>query len=203
MFPPKRIICLTEETVEALYRLGEKWRGKLRTITPRMVEELILVSQPNGRYTSARVPYALLGKQVVRQRLLMDRLAGLGYGGWATRDNEDEAQRLVRLLPVVAGFSLRRLIGEAEDEPRARFVTDPFGVREVFRLRDVPPGKQRRAALLHWVRAHWRQRRQPTEADKAFGSTRSAAKAFYKRSSSSSALASFKSPVSNPSVNQP
>jgi hypothetical protein len=65
--------------------------------------------------------------------------------------------RLSRLMPVVAGFSLRRrylwsvLIGEAEDEPRGRFVTDPLGVREVFRLRDVPPGKQRRAALLHWV----------------------------------------------------
>jgi hypothetical protein len=41
-----------------------------------MVEELTLISQPNGRYTSARVPYAILGKQVVRQRLLMDRLAG-------------------------------------------------------------------------------------------------------------------------------
>jgi hypothetical protein len=39
--------------------------------------------------------------------------------------------RLSGLMPVVAGFSLRRrylwsvLIGEAEDEPRARFVTDP------------------------------------------------------------------------------
>jgi hypothetical protein len=79
----------------------------------------------------------------------MDRLAGLGYGDWATRDSGDEGLRLVRL---VAGFSLRRrylwsvLIGEAEDEPRARFVTGPLGVRELFRLRDVPPGKQRRAA---------------------------------------------------------
>jgi hypothetical protein len=81
MFPPKRIICLTEETVEPLYRLGEDWRGKPRSIAPRMVEELTLVSQPNGRYTAARVPYAILGKQVVRQRVLMDRLAGLGYGG--------------------------------------------------------------------------------------------------------------------------
>jgi hypothetical protein len=38
----------------------------------------------------------------------------------------------------------------------------------MFRLRDVPPGKQRRAALLHWVRAHWRQRRQTVEADKVW-----------------------------------
>jgi hypothetical protein len=32
------------------------------------------------------------------------------------------------------------LIGGADDEPRARFVTDPPGVREVFRLRGVPLG---------------------------------------------------------------
>jgi hypothetical protein len=116
---------------------------------------------------SARVPYALFGKDVVRQRVLMDRLAGFGYGGWATRDTAEEATRMVKLMPVIAGFSLRRrylwsvLMGEAENEPRARFVTDPVGVREVFRLRDISPGKRRRAALLHWVRANWRQRRPP------------------------------------------
>src|SRR5258708_8162103 len=26
MFPPERIVCLTEETVETLYLLGEDWR---------------------------------------------------------------------------------------------------------------------------------------------------------------------------------
>jgi len=28
--------------------------------------------------------------------------------------------------------------------------------KELFRLRDAPPGKQRRAALRHWVETHWR-----------------------------------------------
>lgn len=43
--------------------------------------------------------------------------------------------------------------------PTINFPTDPTGVLEVFRLRDLPEGKKRRDALLHWVREHWRRRR--------------------------------------------
>lgn len=39
-----------------------------------------------------------------------------------------------------------------------RFVTDPSGAREVFRLRDIPNGKTRRAALRHWVEEHARRK---------------------------------------------
>ncbi len=39
------------------------------------------------------------------------------------------------------------------------FLTDPIGIREFFRLRDVPTGKSRRQALKHWVSAHYRQLR--------------------------------------------
>lgn len=47
------------------------------------------------------------------------------------------------------------------------FQTDPVGAREVFRLRDLPNGANRRAALLHWVAEHWRKRRKdPTEEAK-------------------------------------
>jgi hypothetical protein len=41
--------------------------------------------------------------------------------------------------------------------PRITFVTDAAGVREVFRLRDIPDGKARRIALRHWVTSHWRK----------------------------------------------
>ena len=37
-----------------------------------------------------------------------------------------------------------------------RFCTDSTGVKEVFRLRDIPNGASRRSAVLHWVRGHWR-----------------------------------------------
>lgn len=39
------------------------------------------------------------------------------------------------------------------------FVTDPLGAKDVFRLRDIPEGKQRRAALKNWVTEHWRKNR--------------------------------------------
>jgi hypothetical protein len=38
------------------------------------------------------------------------------------------------------------------------FPTSPEHAQEVFRLRDVPPGAKRRAALKHWVREHNRRR---------------------------------------------
>lgn len=37
--------------------------------------------------------------------------------------------------------------------------TDPTGVKGFFKLRDKPEGRDRRTALLHWVREHWRKSR--------------------------------------------
>lgn len=46
-----------------------------------------------------------------------------------------------------------------EGRPSISFTTDPTGAREIFRLRDVPEGHMRRAALRNWVQEHWRKRR--------------------------------------------
>jgi len=48
--------------------------------------------------------------------------------------------------------------------PTMSFVTDPVGAAEVFRLRDIPEGKTRRTAMMHWVREHWRQQRKDPNA---------------------------------------
>jgi len=37
------------------------------------------------------------------------------------------------------------------------FVTTPEGSKEIFRLRDIPNGRERRAALRNWVESHWRK----------------------------------------------
>lgn len=50
--------------------------------------------------------------------------------------------------------------------PSVAFVTDPIGAREVFRLRDIPNGGERRAALLHWVSEHWRKRRKDPDEER-------------------------------------
>ena len=43
--------------------------------------------------------------------------------------------------------------------PGVRFPTDPTGAKEIFRLRDIPDGKKRRTAILHWVKEHYRKKR--------------------------------------------
>jgi hypothetical protein len=51
-----------------------------------------------------------------------------------------------------------------EGYPTLGFVTDAIGAQEVFRLRDLPNGASRRAALRHWVLQHWRHRHDDPEA---------------------------------------
>lgn len=158
------------------------WRGRLHKFLPRMVEYNALTSQPDGKHVSLKVPFGLAAGRAVQ---VPYRLAGYrdpggmreaimdpGYYGGEMRDTEmvDYANAV---LPICAGLALRRrylwsvMLGEG-DGPRARFMTDPIGVRESFRLRDIPPGKMRRAALLHWVREHWRKRREPTANDRSW-----------------------------------
>jgi hypothetical protein len=45
------------------------------------------------------------------------------------------------------------------ESPSIRFATDPTGIKDMFRLRDLPEGKDRRESLLTWINDHWRQRR--------------------------------------------
>jgi len=57
-----------------------------------------------------------------------------------------------------------RVYFSIDGKPGIELPSDPVGVRAAFRLRDIPPGKSRRAALLHWVTEHWRMNRyDPTE----------------------------------------
>lgn len=53
----------------------------------------------------------------------------------------------------------------AADAPSLRLVTDPVGVREFFKFRDIPEGASRRAALRHWVSEHWRGDRQDAQTE--------------------------------------
>lgn len=46
-----------------------------------------------------------------------------------------------------------------ENSPTVRFATDPTGMKEIFRIRDIPEGRDRRDALMTWVTDHWRQDR--------------------------------------------
>jgi hypothetical protein len=49
--------------------------------------------------------------------------------------------------------------------PSLTLLTDPTGVKEFWKLRDIPEGKKRRDALLHWVESHWRQTRSDPDVE--------------------------------------
>lgn len=49
--------------------------------------------------------------------------------------------------------------------PSLTLLTDATGVKEFWKLRDVPPGRSRRSALLHWVEQHWRQTRNDPDVE--------------------------------------
>lgn len=140
---------------------------RLRTITtkearsfgasrfaPRMVMDEVVCAKPDGTTTSAKAPLAFIGGRWVNaapKRIvggppnLAERTAlGLGYA-------------------LMLRYEWTVWIGYGQG-PRVRFLSDPLGAREVFRLRDLPPGRDRRAALRHWVSAHTRTKRDDPES---------------------------------------
>jgi hypothetical protein len=52
-----------------------------------------------------------------------------------------------------------------DNAPALALITDPTGVKELWKFRDVPPGARRRAALLHWVNDHWRMDRHDPDVE--------------------------------------
>lgn len=131
-------------------------RGVARLAFPHMVEANFVVTEKNGRQWGSLVHY--FGQQ--DQRWHYAGTAGVGY-----RPNEPFYARapipqikFAYRIAFARRYDWRVSLGHV-DGPTISFVTDPVGAREVFRLRDMPNGKHRRAALKHWVTEHWRKRR--------------------------------------------
>lgn len=139
--------------------LRREWRGKAHRYLPRSVDLTVCVTTQDGIKNSVRMPLGLLSNSVVDLR--------------NAKQLPEDAEQQANMIAIAGGLSLRRryhwsvLLGEGAG-PRARFITDLTGVRSAFRLRDIPPGKERRAALRHWVREHWRQRRRSDIADRTW-----------------------------------
>lgn len=79
--------------------------------------------------------------------------------GFASIDEEDTDSLNAAVAAEFTKYyewSVHLRIGEG---PSIRFVTDPEGAKEVFRLRDVAAGSSRRSALRNWVNQHWRKNR--------------------------------------------
>lgn len=94
-------------------------------------------------------------------------MAWLG-GKWVEAqpmNNDAPVDHSARIAPNIGtGIALRHRYEWAvslkwPSSPSIRFATDPTGIKELFRLRDIPANKDRRDVLLTWVTDHWRETR--------------------------------------------
>lgn len=159
----------------------KEWRGKIHKLFPRMLDIATATVTPAGKQISARTPVALINgtlREIPRTDVGMhissfgEFCVNPGWFGYGREAVIGDASMIVGMR-LLGGLALRRryywsvLLGEGSG-PRVRFLTDAIGMREAFRLRDIPSGKARRAALLHWVREHWRKHRNPSAVDRAW-----------------------------------
>lgn len=80
-------------------------------------------------------------------------------------DEYDRSQpRIATALALRQRYEWAVALG-LEHSPSIRFATDPTGIKELFRIRDLPEGRDRREALMVWVSDHWRQARHDPEME--------------------------------------
>lgn len=143
--------------------------ARVYTITPRQARGCASRFSP----FMIRMDYAqMMHGQLMRAAMLRAWLGGKWVQAerrtiWETEipKKPDETDATGRLFPCVAtALALRQRYEWAvslglEASPSIRFATDPTGIKEIFKIRDLPEGKDRREALMTWVSDHWRQDR--------------------------------------------
>lgn len=131
----------------------QETRGRLRRHMPIVIDGSMAVIDGDGHGWTAR---SLFGSGDGRTFV---NITNGQESGNAYKD-ADWSQRiqLAMSLAFTRQFFWSVKIGY-EGSPMIRIPTDPVGAREVFRLRDIPEGRKRRAAIRHWVSEHWRKRR--------------------------------------------
>lgn len=142
-------------------------RGRTTATDEAMVEFATGTIWPNGKFTSGPAYFAGSRKGQVWMNVTNYQGMGIrlgnnsGWNGWAA-----DLIRMAISMQLTFDYEWRVELGLATGVSIS-FVTTPTGAREVFRLRDVPPGRTRRAALHNWVSEHWRCKHND-EADRAY-----------------------------------
>lgn len=132
--------------------------------TDRIVEVRTVAIAESGEATRVMKNYMIRNKKggwfaMKPPRRLGDNRFGLQH------DHEQLAFSLGVGITKVSEFWWRVVIRFDGRKPGVMLFTDATGVKDFFRFRDVPEGKKRRDALLHWVTDHWRQNRRDPEIE--------------------------------------
>lgn len=128
-----------------------------------------------GRFVKFPVKAKYLNEIVVKKTYNPSWLLEFTHGEMRFLTSESDSlikqKRLGFLAPFMCGLAQSLgsywLVRTRFEEicPSLTLLTDPTGVKEFWKLRDVPAGKSRRSALLHWVEKHWRQTRNDPDVE--------------------------------------
>jgi hypothetical protein len=138
---------------------------RFRTIAPKEVRGIVHRISP----FMLRVDVgAELDSEIITAAVIMSYLGGK----WsrAEKVRGEDPPDFIDQGNIAIGIALRQRYEWAvnigfENTPSARIVTDPTGMKELFRLRDVAPGRDRRDMLMNWVSDHWRQDRRDDDVE--------------------------------------
>lgn len=125
-------------------------RGRLKTFLPRTVEISTCIIDQNAKYHQAQILFSWNGKKWVFNSNNMD-------GATAT-SLYPPMIHIATTLQFYRRYNWRVVLGHPGCAS-VSLVTTPKGAAEMFKLRDVPEGKTRRAALRNWITDHWRASR--------------------------------------------
>lgn len=95
--------------------------------------------------------------------------------GQFVEDGHKMLKEGVKFFSKMAGLAIAHALFEPSwwtvkvaidaQSPMVSIPTDPTGIKEAWKMRDIPPGNKRRDALLHWVEGHWRKNRVDPEME--------------------------------------
>lgn len=136
-------------------------RGRVRKIYPKMYEDSLAFVFHNGTYQTART---IVGETPSRMVDILYR--GVDEQGRPCGIESDMTKERVGLIVCQQFLKpyLWRVVIESELGASLSFFSSPVGMRELFRFRDIPEGRRRRAAIRNWISEHWRRKHDDPES---------------------------------------
>jgi hypothetical protein len=135
----------------------QETRGRIRPWTPHAAHVMGACICNDGRYVSGQTIMGYVGGSW--------RRVSTGAWDWEDAEYAPDGQKLVmsRVSAAHQHAVYRTLLWHVEiaygGQGASLLLPCTAGaILDLFRYRDLPPGKSRRDALLHWVSDHWRRK---------------------------------------------
>lgn len=147
-------------------------RGKIRIFSPTIVNILFTHIWADGGYATTSC-YFIYDS---RQNKWVDATQGLDnpfnnpHLNKAYQSDDQKINNIIKTCICLQFYSRYTWIARLgySGKHNIDLWINPRSARHLFKLRDIPEGGNRRAAIKNWVSQHWRQKDYCTEEDRVF-----------------------------------